>query len=476
MAVEGRVFRPVVDHDKCGVCSICIGTCPAGKIPDLQKESESVRGKIYGKFGSAGGSDAESGSPIPHCQRHCPIDQDVSGYISLISQREFAAALSLIRKTNPLPSVCGYVCHRPCESACFRSGVDKATSIRSLKRWMTELAPNSQPSTLPFEKTGRTIAIIGSGPAGMTAAHDLTLKGHKVEIYESHSEPGGMLAWAIPEFRLPRQALQRDVDYIKQMGVVFRTNRSFGTDFVLNDLWENGTHAVIIATGTMKSTPPDFALAPKIKGVVDCLDFLKNSNGSEKALAGSSVLVIGGGNAALDSARVAVRSGADQVRLLYRRGRLEMPADPSEIGDALNDGIRIMFQTLPVGLIDANGKIKGLECMRTELIDNPKSGRRTPVPVENSNFTIDGDWVITAIGQDPDYDDVDRGIGQKMSSEGWTEIKEETMVQSIQGVFATGDFINGAGTVVEAMASGRRTAQAVDQYLNQQSALKKENP
>jgi len=464
MTVEGRIFVPVVDHDKCDACSICFDACPAGKIPELQKEPETVRGKIYRKFGEQIKPAVEQQSVLPPCRLNCPIDQDVSGYLSLIAQERFEEALTLIRETNPLPSVCGYVCHRPCETACTRGAVDGSLSIRSMKKFVTDLVADSYQPPIA-DKSGHKIAVIGSGPAGLTAAHDLAVVGHQVEVYESYSEPGGMLVWAIPEFRLPRNAIKRDIDTLRKLGVVFYTNQSFSQDFNASDLQEKGVEAIIIATGTMKSVGLGLESTSHETDVFDCLSFLQRYNSRDKVELGKTVLVIGGGNAALDSARAAVRLSAEDVTIVYRRSQREMPADQAEIEDALKDGIKIIYQTMPVKLKINRGKVVGLDCVKTELVDDHRSHRKKPIPVADSDFYLEAETIISAVGQKSDHSSIAPGFSDDFKAEQLSVSDEKTMVKGAKGAFVAGDFINGATTVVDAMASGRKAAQTVNQYL-----------
>ena len=366
----------------------------------------------------------------------------------------------MIRETNPLPSVCGYICHHPCESACTRGFVDEPISIKSLKRFVA----GYDDSHLRYPETGkakkRKVCIVGSGPAGLTAAHELAKKGYEVEIIESYSEPGGMLVWAIPPFRLPREILKRDIEYIKKMGVTIKTGVYFGTDLTISDLKKAGAKAIIVATGTPVSLKMNIENESGFEGYVDCLMFLRKYVQHEEISLGDRVLVVGGGNAAIDSARSAARVGARNVTILYRRGPDEMPADRDEVKEALIEGIKIEFLTAPKRIIESGGKVKALECVRTELREAPDSKRPRPVVIAGSEFTVNADTVISAIGQEPDQT-LRKTLG--MDSEITSTGKE--------GVFAAGDFVNGPTTVVEAMASGKKVARAVDMYLSKKSNL-----
>jgi len=461
MAVEGRTHKPVVDYNRCETCGVCLKACPAEAIPDFRQEPESLRGKLYA------GSDADPKINVtkvfdlPNCQATCPIRQDVRGYMRLIAEGRYGEAIELIREANPLPSVCAYVCHHPCESACTRGRVDDPLSIRTLKRFVTDYDDGRLTPPSVGNPKGKKVVIVGSGPAGLAAAHELARMGYEAEILESYREAGGLLAWAIPAFRLPRAILQRDIDYIRKMGVTIKTGIHFGSDAKISDLWKNGAHAVIVATGTQKSLKMNIEKEDHHRGYMDCLDFLKACSDGRDVALGNQVLVIGGGNAAIDTARSALRKKA-KVTIVYRRSLEEMPGDREEIEDALGEGIKIEFLTAPKKMLVSGDKVKGLECLKTELREADSSGRKRPVPVEGSEFVIQADTIITAVGQEPDYEPVARGLaagGETLS------INRETLQANVDGVFVAGDFVNGAGTVVEAMASGKKAAQAVARYL-----------
>jgi NADPH-dependent glutamate synthase beta subunit-like oxidoreductase len=282
-------------------------------------------------------------------------------------------------------------------------------------------------------------------------------------MLESYKDAGGMLAWAIPAFRLPRNVLRRDIAYIEQMGVRIRTGVSFGRDETLADLREKGARAVIIATGTQKGVSMNIHGENGLWGTFDCLTFLRKINDREPLNVGNRILVVGGGNAAVDTARSALRVGAQKVTLLYRRTLEEMPAHRDEVTEALREGVEILFLTAPVGILATGGKVTGLECVGTELGEPDASGRRRPLPVEGSRFEIPADTVISAVGQQPDYEAVSRGLPLEDKP---VVIDPETMLTPLEGVFAAGDFLHGPTTVVEAMASGRKAARAVDAYLS----------
>ncbi len=462
MAVEGRTHKPVVDYNRCETCGVCLKACPAEPITDFRVEPDSLRGKLYAGSSAGPSINVTKIFELPNCQASCPVRQDVRGYMRLIAEGRYGEALELIREANPLPSVCGYVCHHPCESACTRGQVDDPLSIRSLKRFVTDYDDGRLNPPSVGKPKGKKVVVIGSGPAGLAAGHELARIGYQVEIIESYREAGGLLAWAIPAFRLPREILQRDIDYIRKMGVTITTGIHFGADAKISDLRKKGAHAVIVATGTQKSLKMNIENEDHHRGYLDCLDFLKAcSDGRDLAL-GNQVLVIGGGNAAVDTARSALRKSKGKVIIVYRRSLEEMPANREEIDDARREGVKIEFLTAPKKMVVSGDKVKGLECFKTELREADESGRKRPVPVKGSEFVIEADTIITAVGQEPDYEPVASGLAAGRET---LSIDRETLQTNVDGVFTAGDFVSGAGTVVEAMASGKKAAQAVARYL-----------
>jgi len=464
MAVEGRTHKPVIDYEKCSTCSVCIKACPAEVMPEMRTEPDSLRGAIYSDSDKEIRMNTLKEFAPPPCQAACPIGQDVRGYIRLIAKKDYSDALTLIRETNPLPAVCGYVCHHPCELACVRGSVDDALSIKSLKRFVAEYDSGQTQPPKTEKIQSKKVCIIGSGPAGLAAAHQLAKNGYTVEMIEGYNEPGGMLAWAIPDFRLPREVLKRDIEYIKKMGVAIKTGINFGDDITLSDIKNDGADAIILATGTQKSLRMNIENEENPKGVIDCLSFLKDYPHNNINL-GANVLVIGGGNAAIDTARSAIRAGAKTVTILYRRGRNEMPADRDEVEDALSENVVIKFLTAPKKIITERGTVKGLECVKTKLVDDAKAKRPKPVNISGSEFTIEADTIISAVGQEPDFSWM-KNTTFEITHKNTLAINTKNMMTNVEGVFAAGDTINGPTTVVEAMASGKKVAESVDVYLS----------
>jgi len=456
---EGRIQRPVVDDEKCNACFACVKGCPAEIIPEMRTEESSLRGRIYKDIGTAPAFNIDKVFGMPPCQLACPIYQDIKGYIKLIAKEKYEEALALIRETNPLPSVTGYICSHPCEMNCVRNTFDDFVPIRALKRFVADFDDGKSLPSKGDRYRGKRVSIIGSGPAGLAAAYDLLRMGYQVETIEASPEPGGMLRYAIPPFRLPRNILERDIKYIEAMGVRIKTGVRFGTDVTLFDLKKEGTDAVIIAIGTYQGLKMG---VENERSVIDCLAFLRDY---EQVVLGDKVIVVGGGNAAIDAARSALRRGGKEVKIFYRRSYQEMPADRDEIEEAQAEGVEINHLSAPVRIIEKGGEVRGLECVKTELGELDESGRRRPVPIAGSEFVVNATSIISAVGQQPDLSWNKEGLAFNISPKN-TFIVDHNCHTNIEGVFAAGDAVNGPTTVVEAMASGKKAASAVDVYLS----------
>ena len=399
------------------------------------------------------------------CQHVCPLEQDVPCYVGLIAQGKFDEAAKIVRRANPLPSICGRVCTATCEAKCRAGeGDGDAISIRVLKRFLADYEREKGLDVTPKPKQSRPeqVAIIGSGPAGLTCAHYLALEGYRVTIFESLPVVGGMLAVCIPDYRLPKDVLNWEIENIKKLGVQIKPNTAVGKDIQLSELQEQ-YKAIFIATGAHKG------LKMKIEGenlpqVIDAVDFLRELHLGREPDIGQTVAVIGGGNAAIDAARVAKRLGKD-VKILYRRTRREMPAAKEEIEEAMKEGIEIQFLVAPVRVLSDNGQLKEIECIRMELGDMDKSGRRRPVPIEGSEFTMEIDTLMPAIGQQPDLSDLRSGNGLNISKYGTIEVDPETFNSGMDGVFAGGDVVSGPNTVTAAMAHGKIAAEMIHKHI-----------
>ncbi len=467
MAIEGRTHKPVVDHHLCGTCTICYDACPAAVVPEIRQETDTLRGRAYRGYTPGPASSRQPAQRMPSCQSRCPLHQDVRGYIELIGQRRYQEALRLIRASNPLPSLCGYVCPHPCESACTRGRLDEALAIRALKQFVATHCQNDLPAPLQLpESNDKKVVIVGSGPAGLCAAHELAINGFAVEILEAAPHPGGMPAQVIPSFRLPPRALQHDIRMLETMEITIKTGVCFGRDITLAEIWQSGADAVILAVGTHKSTPLDIEPPKTIPGYLDCLTFLKTSRQPDIIDIGKKVIVVGGGNAAIDSARTALRLGAEKVTILYRRRREDMPAADEEIELAAAEGVSFHCQAIPRQLLIKNNQVVGLECQEIELSSILAGG--TPQPVADSAFTLTADAVIAAVGQQLDAGIANQHQPFAITPDRHLFIDEQNRQTNIIGVFAAGDAVTGPSSVVEAMADGRKTALAVVSFLSNQ--------
>jgi len=465
MAVEGRTHRPIIDTEKCDACSVCAKGCPAEIIFEMRKEESSLRGRVYKEVKTAPSINVDKIFDMPPCQAACPIHQDIRGYIELIAEKKYEEALKLIRETNALPSVTGYICSHPCEEKCVRNLVDESASIKTLKRFVVDFDDGRLAPPRVGRKKGKKISIIGSGPAGLAAAYELAGMSYEVEVLEAFSQPGGMLCWAIPPFRLPRNVLNRDIKYIEGMGVTIKTKVKFGIDMSLPDLRRDGADAIIMAIGTHEGLKMGVKNDKYARGYMDCLTFLRKYASGEPVDLGNKTIVVGGGNAAIDSARSALRSGVKDVTILYRRSYEEMPADRDELKEAQAEGIKINYLAMPVRIIGRDGEIQALECIKTKLGEPDESGRRRPIPIEGSDFIMNISSIISAVGQRPDLSWNQEGLSFNLSP-GNTFIVDDSCLTNIEGVFAAGDAVNGPTTIVEAMASGKRVARSVDNYLS----------
>lgn len=459
--VEGRTYKPVIEVEKCQTCQVCRRGCPAEWVPEYGREEASLRGTLYqGKIGK----DRQSGlSLLPACQQACPIHQDTRGYGALIARGKFREALEVIREVNPLPVVCGFICHHPCEEACLRGEVDQPIPLRLLKRFVAELdLQEGLGRRRPAKKRREKVLIIGSGPAGLTAAHDLALLGYRITIFESLPVLGGMLAVGIPAFRLPRHILRKEIETIQQIGMEMITGQPFQLVEVQKNLEKFGFQAAFLGIGAHKSQRLGIR-GERLPGVFPGVEFLKKLNLSKKIQIGKKVIVLGGGNVAIDAARSALRLGAEQVTVLYRRSKKEMPAIPEEVEAARSEGVDIHFLTAPAAI--KKGKRDGLdvECLKMRLGERDERGRRRPMPIDGSDFSISADSIITAVGQRVD---LKKGIDLEVNVEGTILVNPETNQTSLKGVFAGGDAVTGPGWAIEAIAAGKKGAAAIHQFLS----------
>jgi len=432
-------------------------------IPEYRSEDTSLRGTLYQGNIKVESPKTRDLVPLPPCQEACPIHQDSRGYVSLVAKGKYKEALELIREVNPLPAVCGFICHHPCEEACLRTGVDQSVPIRLLKRFVAEYERKGKGfGRQQVREKREKVLVVGSGPAGLAAANDLRLLGYGVTLVEALPVLGGMLTVGIPEFRLPRDILQLEIDGIRGLGVEMLTKHRFHFDGNRKSFQKLGYDAVFFSAGAHRSQKLNVP-GEKFKGVFPGVEFLRDINLGRKIQIGKKVAVIGGGNVALDVARSAIRLGASKVEIYYRRSRQEMPAIPEEVEEAIREGIEIHFLVSPVRVMGKGDKAQGMECIRMRLGEPDQTGRRRPVPIERSNFKMQADMMIAAIGQR-----VDRSVTRELDShrDGTVKIDPETGATSLKGVFAGGDVVTGPGWAIDAIAAGKRGARSIHQYLS----------
>jgi NADH-quinone oxidoreductase subunit F len=393
------------------------------------------------------------------CSHTCPAGIDVPRYIRAVSDGDVEKGLAVIRERIPFPSVCGYICIHPCESKCRRGQLDEPIAIRALKRYIADNARgNGAKPAIPPNPSGKRVAVVGSGPAGLTAAYYLAkLGGHSVAVFEALPQAGGMMRVGIPRYRLPAAVLDAEIDYIRKAGVQIKTNVRVPS---IDSLKSQSFDAVFLATGAHAGTKMRIP-GEDLPGVLDCVTLLREVTLGKKIRIGKRVAVVGGGNAAMDASRTARRLGALEVTIFYRRTREEMPAADEEITEALEEGINIEFLTNPTGIVKTGGSLT-MTCVRMELGDIDESGRRRPVPVAGSEFNREFDNIVPAVGQAVEIPAA-RAVAQNRN--GTVKVDNDTLATGIDGVFAGGDNVSGPASVIEAIAAGRRAAVAIDKYL-----------
>ena len=402
-------------------------------------------------------------SLMPPCQAACPLHMENREYIDLVAQGKIMEALQVIRSGNPFPSICAYVCPHPCEDACRRSQVDEPIAIRALKRFALEFGGDRMIRTEAETTHHERVAIVGSGPAGLACAYYLRKLGYPVTIFEAHSEVGGMLRVGIPQYRLPREVLDTEVQRLTQMGVEIRTNTRVVS---LELLFDMSYKAIFITIGAHQSLRVGIE-GEETPGVIDGATFLREVNLGLKPFLGERIAVVGGGNVAIDAARTALRLGAHKVNILYRRSRVEMPASPTEVEQALEEGVEVMFLVLPTGIKREGGRLS-VTCIKMELGEPDASGRHQPVPIKDSEFNVELDTLIVAIGQAPQ---TPGDFRVRMGRGSTIQVDPVTLTTDRTGVFAGGDAVTGPATVVEALAAGRLAASRIDDYLQHRYPL-----
>jgi formate dehydrogenase (NADP+) beta subunit len=455
---------PVVDEAMCVGCGACERACPKNII---RVRTMSERLLHFNQEDDA----------LAPCQQTCPAEIDIPRYVRQIKEGDYEGAVHTIRERNPLLLTCGRVCPHPCEDKCRRGIEDEAVSINQLKRFVADYEMNSG-KRLPIPcapETGKRVAVIGGGPAGLSCAYFLRRLGHSVTIFDMMPKLGGMTRYGIPEYRLPKAVLQWETDGILNLGIEFQGNVRLGQDYTVDSLREEGFDAIFLGVGAWK----DYKLRAEGEDLEGCftgIDFLtrfashQQGDNPQDVPVGKKCVVIGGGNTAIDCVRTLVRLGADEVSIVYRRTRKEMPANMVEIEAAEHEGVQFHFLAAPVKAIgDENGHVKQLEYLKMELGEPDASGRRRPVPIEGSETLMDIDMLITAIGQGPDVSFLEKENTIKdLEVTRWSTIEAdpETLQTNIPYIFAAGDAQTGASLVVEAIGGGRRAARAIHLFLS----------
>ncbi len=410
------------------------------------------------------------------CVGGCPVAIDIPSFIEKVAERDFKGAYKIISKSSSLPAVCGRVCpqEKQCESRCVRGIKGEPVAIGRLERFVADYYMNSNDEEVTdIKSNGKKVAVIGAGPAGLTCAGDLAKKGYKVSVFEALHTPGGVLVYGIPQFRLPKEIVKKEIENLKKLGVEINTNMVIGRVLSIDELFHNGFEAVFIGTG---AGLPRFMniKGENLKGVYSANEFLTRVNLMKAYKEGSDtpikrakkVAVIGGGNVAMDAARCAMRLGADEVSIVYRRSEKEMPARSEEIEHAKEEGINFLMLTNPKEILgDEDGSVLAMKCVKMELTEPDESGRRSPKEIKNSEFLIDCDAVIVAVGTSPNPLIKNTTDNLETNQRGCIVTKSDKGETSRQGVYAGGDAVTGAATVILAMGAGKSAAEAIDEYL-----------
>ncbi len=459
----GALYRgadglPAVIKERCTACGACERICPKGIIR-VQTPSR--------KFTHIQTDD----DCVAPCQATCPAQIDIPAYIAAIGQGDYESAVCIIKESNPFPLVCGRVCPHVCESACRRNDIDEPVNINHLKRFAADFEMNSGKRFLPqvLPPNGKRVAIIGGGPSGLTCAYYLARMGYQVKVFEAMPKPGGMLLYGIPEYRLPKKTLAWEIDGILELGVEIECNKALGKDFTIEDLYEQGYDAVYLAVGAWDSRRLGVPGEQDFPQVASGTEFLIKRGLGEETPVGRDVIIVGGGNTAMDAARTSWRLGAENVYLLYRRSRKEMPANDIEVDEGEHEGIKYHFLAAPTKLVGKDGKLDAMEFLKMELGEPDASGRRRPVPIEGSETDIQANNVFSAIGQSPDLTCLDaEGVASELNRTKWNSIvaADGTMQTDVSNIFSGGDAWRGAATAVEAIRDGRFAARSISLFLS----------
>jgi len=455
-------------------CSLCgLGqTCPNPVLTTLNYFRDEYEAHVKEKKCPAAVCDALMISP---CQHTCPVGINVPKYVAHIAAGDYLSSVETIRERNPFPAICGRICSHPCEFRCRRGELDAPVAIRSLKRFAADWYFNHLdeiPDPVPFKRTKpQKVAVIGAGPTGLSCAYYLAQAGYGGTGFEALPVGGGMLSVAIPEFRLPREVIQQEIDYIVKRGVEIKYNTPITARFTVEDIKKLGYAAVFIAAGAQRSQRMGIpGEVEELEGFYYGLKFLRDTRIGRKVDIGSRVAVIGGGNVALDAARTALRLGAEEVNIYYRRSREEMPVTEVEYDEAVAEGVKMNFLASPTRIVNKDWKVSGIQFIRMGLGELDARGRRNPVTVPDSDFFVEADTVIAAVGQAPDLSFLPPETEFERTRWETLAVDSNNLSTNIPGVFAGGDFVTGPGMVIEAIAAGRRGALAIDKYLNKDAS------
>ena len=453
-----------ISLDKCTACGDCAEVCPVSLTNDFD-QGLSTRKAIFKPYAQAipGGYMIEKLDRSP-CTHACPNQVNAHAYVALIAQGKYRQAMEVILRTLPLPGVIGRICPHPCETACRRGELDAPLSICALKRFVADQVDIEDLPLPEIEIRDERVAIIGSGPAGLTAAYFLALEGYQITVFEALPVAGGMLRVGIPAYRLPPEVLDKEIRAITRLGVEIRLNTALGRNVTVDGLFSEGYKAIYLAIGAHKNLQLNIP-GEDGEGVIPGVDFLRRVNLGELTKLEGQAAIVGGGDVAIDAARSALRLGAEKVTILYRRTSAEMPARENEVEDALAEGVEIQYLTAPQQILTKDNKVVGVQCIRMELGEPDSSGRRRPVPVPGSEFIVKTDWVLPAIGQRPDSAFLADAAGLELSRWGTIEADAVTFTTNVEGVFAGGDAHTGPWVAIGAVAAGREAAISISRYL-----------
>ncbi|NQT71333.1 MAG: FAD-dependent oxidoreductase [Chloroflexi bacterium] len=456
-----------VDTDVCTSCGRCEQSCPV--VVTGPRGSKAHKAIHFPQSGlkSVPSTCMIEKTGIAPCTAACPAGINVQGYVALISKGKLREALDLIREAVPFPHILGRVCTHPCEDVCTRRRVDQPLAIASLKRYLADMEPSQytlMPTDVVAPDTPSRVAIIGSGPAGLTCAWDLVRMGHNSTIFEALPVPGGMVAVGMPRFRLPHEVREAEINAITNLGIEIKKNMPLGNDLTLDDLQKQGYEAIFIASGAHKNETLGIP-GEDLHGVIESIGLLRKVNLKQYVKIGNNVVVIGGGYTAIDSARTAIRLGCKDVRIVYRRTADEMYATKAEILETIEEGVDMTFLSSPLSIVGENGKVTGIECQEMKLGEPDESGRRRPFPVEGSTFIIECDTVVVAIGQSPDLEIFEHGKIRPENNGKTLTVDPLTLGTNMHGIFAGGDVVHGPRSMVEAVGDGRRAAESIDRLL-----------